>query len=134
MTETKKDFIDLSQFNKNELFFLIEDGINKKNISSKNGMASVDEDACAKDKILATIFEKPSTRTRFSFETAMYQLGGKIIYANMSRTFSKKDLSVLLGFGLKLSSSIISLKKSFCFLFKIFGVQILTCTSKSPFE
>ena len=84
MTETKKDFIDLTQFNKDELIFLIEDGINKKNISSKNGMASVDEDACAKDKILATIFEKPSTRTRFSFETAMYQLGGKTIYANMS--------------------------------------------------
>ena len=84
MTETKKDFIDLTQFNKDELIFLIEDGINKKNISAKNGMASVDEDACAKDKILATIFEKPSTRTRFSFETAMYQLGGKTIYANMS--------------------------------------------------
>ena len=55
MTETKKDFIDLTQFNKDELIFLIEDGINKKNISAKNGMASVDEDACAKDKILATI-------------------------------------------------------------------------------
>ena len=84
MTETKKDFIDLTQFNKDELIFLIEDGISKKNISAKTGMASVDEDACAKDKILATIFEKPSTRTRFSFETAMYQLGGKTIYANMS--------------------------------------------------
>ena len=65
MTETKKDFIDLSQFNKNELIFLIEDGINKKNISSKNGMASVDEDACAKDKILATIFEKPQQEQGF---------------------------------------------------------------------
>jgi hypothetical protein len=50
MTETKKDFIDLTQFNKDELIFLIEDGINKKNMSSKNGMASVDEDACAKIK------------------------------------------------------------------------------------
>ncbi|MBI6873827.1 aspartate carbamoyltransferase [Clostridium aciditolerans] len=31
------------------------------------------------DKILATLFYEPSTRTRFSFEAAMLRLGGKII-------------------------------------------------------
>ena len=41
MTETKKDFIDLTQFNKNELIFLIEDGINKKNMSSNNGLSLI---------------------------------------------------------------------------------------------
>lgn len=32
-----------------------------------------------KDKILATLFYEPSTRTRFSFEAAMLRLGGSVI-------------------------------------------------------
>ncbi|MBN1805140.1 MAG: ornithine carbamoyltransferase [Sedimentisphaerales bacterium] len=39
------------------------------------------EDVCLKGKTLAMIFEKPSLRTRISFQVAMSNLGGTAIYA-----------------------------------------------------
>jgi len=40
------------------------------------------------DKIMATLFYKSSTRTRFSFEAAMYRLGGKVLSTEHAREFS----------------------------------------------
>jgi aspartate carbamoyltransferase catalytic subunit len=39
-------------------------------------------------KIMATIFFEPSTRTRFSFESAMYRLGGQILTAENATEFT----------------------------------------------
>ena len=39
-------------------------------------------------KILASLFFEPSTRTRFSFECAIYRLGGSIITAENAKEFS----------------------------------------------
>ncbi|MBF0461065.1 MAG: ornithine carbamoyltransferase [Magnetococcales bacterium] len=50
-----------------------------------------------KGRTLAMIFEKPSTRTRVSFETGMYQLGGHALF------LSSKDIQ--LGRGEPLSDS-----------------------------
>lgn len=43
---------------------------------------------CLEDKIMASLFYEPSTRTRFSFESAMARLGGKILTTENAKEFS----------------------------------------------
>src|SRR5580704_9185411 len=42
------------------------------------------------NRILASLFYQPSTRTRFSFEAAMYRLGGNVLSTEHARTFSSE--------------------------------------------
>jgi aspartate carbamoyltransferase catalytic subunit len=44
--------------------------------------------ACYPNAIMATLFYEPSTRTRFSFETAMHRLGGRVISTENAAEFS----------------------------------------------
>ena len=53
-------------------------------------------------KVIGLLFEKPSTRTRASFETAVYQLGGQAIYLRadelqLARGEPLKDTARVLG-------------------------------------
>lgn len=54
----------------------------------------------AEGKLLATLFYEPSTRTRFSFETAMFRLGGGVISnAQMETASSAKKGETLFDTG-----------------------------------
>ncbi len=64
---------DLTKEEVNKIFGIADD--------LKNGNVEIS----LKDSVLALLFEKPSTRTRVSFEAAMAQLGGHSIYID-SRT------------------------------------------------
>ena len=43
-----------------------------------------------RDRIMATLFYQPSTRTRFSFEAAMHRLGGQVLSSDHARVFSSE--------------------------------------------
>src|SRR6185437_4958470 len=42
------------------------------------------------DRIMATVFYTPSTRTRLSFEAAMHRMGGRVISTEQARAFSSE--------------------------------------------
>jgi len=65
-----RHFLDIDQYATGELRSMLDLGL-----AYKNGR----RDRPLEGKTLAMIFEKPSTRTRVSFEVAMRQLGGETI-------------------------------------------------------
>jgi ornithine carbamoyltransferase len=75
-----KHFLDLSDFDSATLRRLIEDAKRMKNARNGRPKAMADDDAPLKGRMLALIFEKPSTRTRISFDVGMRQLGGECMF------------------------------------------------------
>lgn len=70
-----KDLVALSYLSTEEIYEILETARNLKlelRAGAKHEMLA--------GKTLAMIFEKPSLRTRVSFENGMYQLGGQAIY------------------------------------------------------
>ena len=70
-----KDLLTLDELSDGEIKKIIDLAIKLK----KDNRREKDK-PLLKNKTLAMIFEKPSTRTRISFDTGMYQLGGHSIY------------------------------------------------------
>ena len=77
-----KNFIDISDLSSQALRSIIEEAKSRK-IKRKNlNKSAPDEDKPFEGKSMAMIFEKPSTRTRMSFDIAVKQLGGSSIILN----------------------------------------------------
>jgi ornithine carbamoyltransferase len=76
-----RHFIDLWRFDGPTLRAILEDAKARKAARKGWPQGAPDPDAPAKDRTLAMIFEKNSTRTRFSFDAAIRQLGGHSIIA-----------------------------------------------------
>ena len=76
-----RSFVDLSDFKRDELRAFLDKAHELKR-KQKNG----EPHQILKDKSLAMIFMKSSTRTRVSFEVGMTQLGGHALYLQPSGT------------------------------------------------
>ncbi|MDG2523210.1 ornithine carbamoyltransferase [Caulobacter segnis] len=81
---TPRHFIDLWKLEASDLRAILEDAKARKTARKGWGQARVDADAPADGRTLAMIFEKNSTRTRFSFDAAIRQLGGAGIISTAS--------------------------------------------------
>ncbi len=81
---TPRHFIDLWKLQSSDLRAILEDAKARKAARKGWGQARVDADAPADGRTLAMIFEKNSTRTRFSFDAAIRQLGGAGIISTAS--------------------------------------------------
>ena len=75
--ELPRHFLDLDQFDSAALRRILDLGFAYKNGRRERPLAG---------KTLAMIFEKPSTRTRVSFEVAMRHLGGDTIFLDAADT------------------------------------------------
>lgn len=91
----KRDFLAIHDLSRDEIEGLIRRAIELKSGSDRNKCPLI-------GKSIGLLFEKPSTRTRVSFEAAIYQLGGQSIY------LSPKDMQIGRGEGIADTARVLS--------------------------
>ena len=118
---TKRNLLSIQDVSRDDIYSLISRAlIFKKNRSQSKTVL--------KGKTLALIFQKPSTRTRVSFEIAMMQLGGNTIYLNSN------DLQLSRGESIQDTAKTLSLYVD-CLVARVFShsdVENLARHSKIP--
>lgn len=90
----KKDLLSIADLSADEIAGLMETAVSLKNRNTNSPELA----GCS----LALIFEKPSLRTRVSFDLAMWQLGGHVVYLSpaevgMGTREPVKDIAYVLG-------------------------------------
>jgi ornithine carbamoyltransferase len=80
---TKRDLLTLRDLTSEEILFLVERGLELKRAGGTIGPLG--------GKTIGLIFDKSSTRTRVSFETAMFRCGGETIFLQSADTQIARD-------------------------------------------
>ena len=84
MASSPRHFLDIRDFDRATLQSLITSGKAMKNGRKDLSRGALEAGRPLDGRMLALIFEKPSTRTRVSFDVAMHQLGGTAISLSAS--------------------------------------------------
>ncbi len=77
-----RHFVDIDALDGEALRDILDEAKARKAARGDKGKAAVDESRPMEGRLLAMIFDKPSTRTRISFDVAMRQLGGQTLIAD----------------------------------------------------
>lgn len=113
-----KDLLTLAELTPKEFLGLIDYSIKlKKDLKNKKNHTEL------KNKTLTMIFQKPSTRTRVSFETGMYQLGGHAI------NLSSNDMQLSRGESVEDTAKTLS-RYSDCIMARVYDHNLLEVLSK----
>jgi len=107
-----KDLLTLDELSPKEFAGLIDDSIKLKK-QLKKGNKQV-----LKNKTLTMIFQKPSTRTRVSFETGMFQLGGHAI------NLSSNDMQLSRGESIEDTAKTLS-RYTNCIMARVYEHELL---------
>lgn len=108
-----KNLLTLGELSSKEFVGLIDDSIKLKKELKKGGNKPV-----LKNKILTMIFQKPSTRTRVSFEVGMYQLGGHAV------NLSSDDMQLSRGESIEDTAKTLS-RYSNCIMARVYDHNLL---------
>ena len=97
MTLKGRDFLSISDLSGDEIRLLVKETGRMKSKQREGGFEKVLE-----DRVIGLLFEKPSTRTRVSFQVAINHLGGNAVYMrpgelHLSRGEAIKDTARILS-------------------------------------
>ena len=85
----KRDLLTILDLSEEEINALL-----RRALLLKEKMQAGELEETLSRKTLGLLFDKPSTRTRVSFEVAMYQLGGHVIFMSSKETQLSRDESL----------------------------------------
>ncbi|MCY4008064.1 MAG: ornithine carbamoyltransferase [Rhodobacteraceae bacterium] len=88
------DFLDICQVDPVDLRAILDQATDMKKRRAGLNRGAIDQDAPLAGMITALIFEKPSTRTRISFDVGVRQLGGQPILLSGGETHLGQTESV----------------------------------------
>ena len=113
-----KNLLTLGELSSKEFLGLIDESIKLKKEFKKGGNKLL-----LKNKTLTMIFQKPSTRTRVSFEVGMYQLGGYAV------NLSSSDMQLSRGESIEDTAKTLS-RYSDCIMARVYDHELLESLSE----